>query len=288
MRERGAAQGPLRRMTRGPFPLGYLTVTNDFRTLAYFSYRRGGGDIFLRDLRTGAERVLTDGPAGEKGYPAISPSGALLAYGTRPPGGGRAVRPLFVASLRDGTWRKLSDDCGGRPREWVDERRLILERFRAPELDRALRYGNRRSAGAADERRTVRHQSTVVAGSTMDRVRCLASGRTGQCVCCRVRSEQQPIPEAEWVLVDRAASHPFWSADGRLLYYTPTGTNPLIRSVDSRAAVRHRDPPGGRRTDRGLRVQRNADARVPSGDRANRHARSRSSSCSATSEATSG
>ncbi len=33
------------------------------------------------------------------------------------------------------------------------------------------------------------------------------------------------------MLIDRAASHPFWSADARLLYYTPTGTNPLVRSV---------------------------------------------------------
>jgi hypothetical protein len=33
------------------------------------------------------------------------------------------------------------------------------------------------------------------------------------------------------VVVDRSASHPFWSADGRLLYYTSTGTNPLVRSA---------------------------------------------------------
>jgi hypothetical protein len=42
---------------------------------------------------------------------------------------------------------------------------------------------------------------------------------------------EQPIPESEWVVVDRSASHPFWSADGRLLYYIPTGTNPLIRTA---------------------------------------------------------
>ena len=29
----------------------------------------------------------------------------------------------------EGTWRTLGDDCGGRPREWVDERLLIIERF---------------------------------------------------------------------------------------------------------------------------------------------------------------
>ncbi len=42
---------------------------------------------------------------------------------------------------------------------------------------------------------------------------------------------QRPIAEQEWLVVDRAASHPFWSADGRFLYYTPAGTNPLVRSA---------------------------------------------------------
>ena len=51
---------------------------------------------------------------------------------------------------------------------------------------------------------------------------------TGVCVS---PFREQPIPESEWVVVDRSASHPFWSADGRLLYYTSTGTNPLVRSA---------------------------------------------------------
>jgi Tol biopolymer transport system component len=116
-------------MTRGPHSLGYLSVTRDFRTLAYFSYSLGYGEIFLRDLHFGTERVLSEAPAGEKGYPAISPAGDVLAYGLRLPGGERALRPIILARLRDGTSRTLGDDCGGRPREWVDERWLIIERF---------------------------------------------------------------------------------------------------------------------------------------------------------------
>jgi Tol biopolymer transport system component len=42
---------------------------------------------------------------------------------------------------------------------------------------------------------------------------------------------EQPMPESTWVEVDRSASHPFWSANGRLLYYTPAGTNPMVRSA---------------------------------------------------------
>jgi len=31
--------------------------------------------------------------------------------------------------------------------------------------------------------------------------------------------------------VDQRASHPFWSADGRFIYYTPVGTSPMVRSA---------------------------------------------------------
>jgi Tol biopolymer transport system component len=121
----GLAQGSLRRLTRGPGPIGYLTVTRDFRTLAYFAARLGEGDVSVRDLATGAEKVAPPATAGGKGYPAISPSGRQLAYGMRT----QDRRPIFIANLADGTCRTLGEDCNGRPREWIDERLLIIERF---------------------------------------------------------------------------------------------------------------------------------------------------------------
>ena len=225
----GIAHGPLRRMTRGvPAPLGYLSVTNDFRTLAYFSFRLGVGDIFLRDLHTDSERVLADGPDDPKGYPAISPSGHQLAYGTRMMKG-LPLRPIFISDVSGGTWRKLGDDCGGRPREWVDERRLIIERFARLNSIALLDT----ETGAQHELLASTERSLTNPRLSPDR-RWIAfdAMRAGQpaCVCVSAFGEP-PIPESEWVVVDRSASHPFWSADGRLLYYTPTGTNPMIRSA---------------------------------------------------------
>jgi Tol biopolymer transport system component len=236
----GVAHGPLRRMTRGLAPLGYLTVTHDFQMLAYFSFRLGNGDVFLRDLRTGSERILADGPGGAKGYPAISPSGSLLAYGTRMPGGGRALRPIFVACLPDGTWRTLGDDCGGRPREWVDERRLIIERFARLNSVALIdtETGHQRELLESAER------SVSNPRLSPDR-RWIAfdASRPGEPASVFVAQLRgQPMPESEWLIVDRSASHPFWSADGRLLYYTPTGTNPLIRSA---VRARHFDSVSG-------------------------------------------
>jgi Tol biopolymer transport system component len=227
-------------MTRGPFPLGYLTVTMDFRTLAYFSFRLRNGDVFLRDLQTDSERTIAEGPAGSKGYPAVSPSGRLLAYGLRTIGGGLALRPIFVISLRDGTWRKLGDDCGGRPREWVDERRLIIERF-----------ARLNSIALIDTETGDQHELLVSADHSVTNPRlspdrrwiAFDAARPGQPASVLVSAfREQSIPESEWAVVARSASHPFWSADGRLLYYTPTGTNPLVRSA---VRARHVAPESG-------------------------------------------
>jgi Tol biopolymer transport system component len=233
----GRAPGSPRRMTRGPLPTGFLTVTNDFRTLAYTSYRLGDGDVFLRDLHTGSERVVADGPDGAKGYAAISPGGSLLAYGIRMPEAGRALRPIVIVSLPDGAWRKLGEDCGGRPREWVDERRLIIERFArlnsialidtetGDQLE--LLESAERSVSnprLSPDRRWIAFDASRPGGPARTGGSCSTS-------VCVSPFREQPIPESEWVVVDRSASHPFWSADGRLLYYTPTGTNPLVRSA---------------------------------------------------------
>ena len=39
------------------------------------------------------------------------------------------------------------------------------------------------------------------------------------------------IPQIDWIAVDRSASHPFWSADGSLLYYLPTVPITEFRNV---------------------------------------------------------
>ena len=239
-RSTGIARGPLRRQTRGPYPLGYLTLTSDFRTLAYFSFRRGNGDVFVRDLGTGSEKGLPDGPAGAKGYPAISPAGNLLAYGMRMVGAGRALRPIFIASLSDGTWRTLGDDCGGRPREWVDERRLVIERY--ARLNSIASIDS--ETGEQLELLESSERSISNPRLSPDRrwIAFDASRPGGPASVLVARFREQPIPESEWTVVSRSASHPFWSADGRFLYYAPTGTNPLIRSV---VRARHFDPASG-------------------------------------------
>lgn len=225
----GTALGALRRMTRGVAPTGYLSVTRDFRTLAYFSFRLGYGEIFLRDIQTGSESVLAHGPEGEKGYPAISPSGMQLAFGMRMPGGEQAARPIFITSPATGTWRSLGDDCGGRPRQWLDERLLIIERF-----------ARLNSMAIIDTETGQQRELLTSAERSITNPRLSPDGRwiafdaapPGEPASLYIAPlEKPPIRESDWVVVDRFASHPFWSAAGTILYYTPTGTIPMVRSA---------------------------------------------------------
>jgi Tol biopolymer transport system component len=143
--------------------------------------------------------------------------------------GGRALRPIFIACLTDGTWRPLGEDCGGRPREWVDERRLIIERFARLNSIALI------DTDTGDQQELLESAERSVSNPRLspDRrwIAFDASRPCGPASVCVAPFREKPIPESEWVVVDRAASHPFWSADGRFLYYTPTGTNPLIRSA---------------------------------------------------------
>jgi Tol biopolymer transport system component len=242
----GVAHGPLRRMTRGPFPLGYLSRTDDFRTLAYFSYRLARGEVFLRNLETGSERMLGEAPSGDKGYPAISPGGNLVAYGMRMPGGEHAPRPIFVASLGDGTWKKLGDDCGGRPREWIDERALVIERFARLNSIAVI------DTDTGEQRELVRSAEQSIRNPRLSPDRrwiAFDATRPGEMSSVSIAPlREPPVVESDWVVVDRHASHPFWSADGRFIYYTPIGTNPMVRSAvrgryfDSTSGLADRDP----------------------------------------------
>jgi Tol biopolymer transport system component len=225
----GHARGPLRRMTRGAAPTGYLSLTCDFRTLAYFSFRLGHGELFLRDLQTGSERVVAEGPEGEKGYPAISPSGTQLAFGMRMPGGEQAARPIFIACPSTGVWRTVGDDCRGRPRQWLDERLLMIERFARLNAIATIdtETGEQRELLASVDR-------SISNPRLSPDLRWIAfdAWLPGEPASVFVAPMQnQVIPESDWVLVDRSASHPFWSAAGTILYYAPTGTIPMVRSA---------------------------------------------------------
>jgi hypothetical protein len=225
----GAASGPLRRLTRGPGIQHFLCPTADGRQLFHASGRPFRQEILRRDLESGEETsVPIDSAHAEPGYPAISPSGRQLAYAPRG-AGPKAERPVCVLDLVGNTTRLVCEDSGGRPRQWIDERYLVIETF------------------------GTRPTSILVLDTSTGERRNLVSSRSWSLANPRVSPDDgwiafdatppgglprvfaAPIPdlvappESSWLRVAPAASHPFWSRDGQLLYYLTTTPYLMLR-----------------------------------------------------------
>ena len=229
----GVTRGPLRRLTRGPGILGHLTVSNDGRTLSYWTTPTLVGNLWLLGSREERGhpvcRRTRERRPGISGTLAQWPAVGVWREGDRR----RPARD--AADLRghvaDRVTRKLGDDCGGRPRQWLDERLLLIEAFGSrlntfAVLDttdgsrRELVSSAERSATnprLSPDRRWIAFDATRPGGSPNVYVAPLG--------------EDSAIVEGDWVEVDRDASHPFWSADGRFLYYLPTTPTRELRSV---------------------------------------------------------
>ena len=124
----GIAQGQPRRLTRGGGIVSNFSVSRDGNTLAYFAAGSSGAELHVRDLQRGTDATL-DGDAGvNRGFPVISLDGKRLAFGTLV-AGPPVRRPVFVANLADGASRLIYEDCGGRPRLWLDDDLLLAETF---------------------------------------------------------------------------------------------------------------------------------------------------------------
>jgi hypothetical protein len=138
----------------------------------------------------------------------------------------------------------LGEDCNGRPCEWVDERLLIIERFARLH---SIAIIDTETAAQCD---LLAHSDQSIKNPRLSPDRhwlafdATRPGEPSSVMVARLRIDSL-IPESEWILVDRAASHPFWSADGHLLYYLPTGANPMIRSLVRARRFEPQRGPGG-------------------------------------------
>ena len=125
----GRAEGAPRRLTRGAAFVSHFSVSRDGHRLAYFAAGPGGAALRIRDVRAGTDTPLDADTRGDRGFPVISLDGTRLAFGMMVPHAVR--RSVFVATLADGESRQISDDCGGRPRLWLDKDLLLAEMFAA-------------------------------------------------------------------------------------------------------------------------------------------------------------
>jgi Tol biopolymer transport system component len=238
----GRAYGPPRRLTRGPGIVSHFSLSHDGRTLAYFAARTVYAELCIKDLETGADIAVGDGLDRSRGFPVISPSGESLAYGTvvaRPP----VQRPVFLTRPADGQTRPVREDCGGRPRQWLDERTILIETFGAglnTFATLSVDDGNVRPLLSAIDRKV--SNPRVSPDGHWLAFDAMRPGGSPIVLITRI-TNGIAAPEGEWISVQASASHPFWSRDGRLLYFLPTSPSADIRN---QVAARRFDPPTGR------------------------------------------
>jgi Tol biopolymer transport system component len=82
-------------------------ISRDGSTLVAVSDRSGQVDIWLKDLRTGEERAVTNTSEPERA-PLISRDGATVFFGIRE----GPLYPMYKVSAQGGTSRKVCADCG--------------------------------------------------------------------------------------------------------------------------------------------------------------------------------
>ena len=82
-------------------------ISRDGSTLVALSDRSGQVDIWLKDLRTGEERAVTNTIAPERA-PQIASDGATVFFGIRE----GPLYPMYKVSSRGGTLQKVCADCG--------------------------------------------------------------------------------------------------------------------------------------------------------------------------------
>jgi Tol biopolymer transport system component len=165
----------------------------------------------------------------------------MVAYSTVVPGP-PVQRPLLLTSVTGEETRIVRDDCGGRPRLWIDEQTLLIETFGSG-LNAFLIVGTLDSV----ERPLLSAATRKVSNPRISPDgRWLAFDATAPgglpTVAVAPLSRNTPVQESEWIPVCTSASHPFWSRDGRRLYYLPTFPNVDIRS---RVFARGFDPSTG-------------------------------------------
>jgi Tol biopolymer transport system component len=136
-----------------------------------------------------------------------------------------------VATLPDGPFRKLGDDFGGRPRQWVDERLVVVERLGARLHSVALLdtvSGDQRDVLSSPQQSIT--NARVSPDGQWIAFDAAHPGGPPTVHVARLRIHEA-IPQEDWCVIDRPSSHPFWSADGSILYYLPTTPSSELRNV---------------------------------------------------------
>jgi Tol biopolymer transport system component len=215
----GAILGPLQQLTHEKAPTYHQDVTADGRALAYCSRKGGPQGIWLRDMASGKERLLVQAADERDAYSHLifSSDGSRIAAAFTQSGkdssGTSLPWHIRLVDAATGEWRQLTKE-GGRIRGWSPDGRYLLvwriaggDNIAVADVD----------SGAFTQ--ILKHETVPVRQPRLSRDgRWLAFLKGAELHVAPFRGKQA-IPASEWVKIAAAAAYPFWSPNGRNLYY---------------------------------------------------------------------
>lgn len=206
------AAGGLERLTHDAFAHAYPAISPDGTKLAFSSRRSGNRDIWVRDLQTGKETVVSI-PPGPSFNPRFSPDGNALAYREAE----KQTSVGYAVSLAAGGTERICDDCSDY--DWLHDKKKLLVLGASP--------AGISLVDLASKQRTplLNHPAYSLwnpSFSPDDRWVCFsATVRGGARIFVAPFRNAGPVPESEWIAVTdgRWDDKPRWSPDGNILYF---------------------------------------------------------------------
>jgi serine/threonine protein kinase len=227
----GTVAGPFWQLTRDRADIYHQDVTLDGRLLAFVARRGATQGLWLRDLKTGEERLLADNTNPREAYAHMrfSPDGTSIATWHS-----SGMKILDVAT---GEAREISRKLG-RIRGWSpDGKYLVLWSMDVPSQVQTLE-------AVRDLHSTIlRHPTLSITEPRLSPNGKWIVFRAGASLYFAPFHGSQPIGETEWVKLSDRAGFAFWSPNGRNVYYITLSQEESGQSAMMRQPF---DPENGR------------------------------------------
>lgn len=210
----GKPLGPLRPLVQGGAEDIHSSLSRDGKTLAWNSGRSGHPDIWVKDLESGKESAITEGPT-EESRVLLSPDASKLAYVVR----GEGKWDFYLNEFKKGSLAEpLCENCGGSMLDWSPDGTELLYWWGNPIRFSMLNIASQKSQIVLQHAKYDLHRGQVSPDGQWLAFSIPVESQIYEVLIAPLRKTKPP-EENEWIQVATEAGCPHWSPDGNLLYF---------------------------------------------------------------------